>query len=223
MPLMPQAGEAGQPPPPSEGAPPGAPPGGAPPEVQSGPPPPASRPARSEGDVDPQQVEMFVEKSFELIYGGKTEDGELNAPIAAMLRRDANDPTTALAKTAANIASSVFASAADGNFSIDPAAAFAGMMEVVGELATVAGMEGIYDFGQDEVDAAAVRASEALYAMTAEQGGGLVSQEEAMMDAGDIAQSSQSGELDEAIRQIQQADSVAAGASPAGAGFMGEQ
>ena len=163
---------------------------------------------------------MFVEKSFELIYGGKTKDGELSAPISTMLRRDANDPAQALANTAAHVASAVFASAHDGNFSLDPAAVFAGMMEVIGELASVAGIEGIYDYGQDEVDAAAVKAGEALYAMTADQGG-LVSQEEAMMDSGDLAQASQSGELDEALRQIQQA-SPSTGAAPVGAGIMGD-
>ena len=77
-----------------------------------------------------------------------------------MLRKSANDPTQALATTAAQIAAKVVTSAMDANVSLDPAAAMLGMFEIVGELASVASAEGIYDYGQDELSAAAVRSGE---------------------------------------------------------------
>ena len=173
---------------------------------------PARRPATSEGDVDQAQVEQFIEKGFQAIYGGDTEDGELSAPIAGMLRRKVDDPAQSLADTAAQVASKVITSAMDSNISLDPAAAFAGLMELVGELASVAAEEGIYDYSQQEIDAAAVRSGEVLYGLTKELG--FFSQEEAMQDAGAIAEASQGGgELDQAITAMEQQ-----GASPPGAG-----
>ena len=86
-------------------------------------------------------------------------------------------------------------------------------MELVGELASVATEEGIYDYSQQETDAAAVRAGEALYGLT--QDLGFFNQEEAMQDAGAIAEASQSGELDQAITAMEQSGQ---GAAPPGAG-----
>ena len=181
--------------------------------------PPPRRPATSEGDVDQAQVEQFTEKGFEVIYGGDTDDGELSSPIAGMLRRKVDDPAQSLADTAAQVAAKVITSAMDNNVSLDPAAAFAGLMELVGELASVATKEGIYDYSQQETDAAAVRAGEVLYGLTQELG--FFSQEEAMQDAGVIAEASQSGGgLDQAITAMEQQ-----GAAPPGAGapIMGRQ
>ena len=176
------------------------------------------RPATSEGNVDPAQVEQFIEGGFEVIYGGDTEDGELSKPIASMLRRKIDDPAQSLANTAAQVATKVITTSMDGNVSLDPAAAFAGLMELVGELASVATEEGIYDYSQQETDAAAVRAGEVLYGLTQELG--FFSQEEAMQDAGTIAEASQNGELDQAITAMEQP-----GAAPPGAGvpIMGRQ
>ena len=180
---------------------------------------PPHRPTPSQGEVDPAQVEQFTDDGFQLIYGGDTEDGTLTKSVASMLRRKADDPTQALADTAAQVAQKVLTSAMDRNTSLDPAAAFAGLMELVGELASVAAEEGIYDYSQQETDAAAVRAGEALYGLTQELG--FFSQEEAMQDAGAIAEASQGGELDQAITAMEQQ-----GAAPpdgAGAPIMGPQ
>ena len=135
-----------------------------------------------------------------------------------MLRRQANDPAQALANAAAQVAQKVITSAMDRNTSLDPAAAFAGLMELVSELASVAADEGIYDYSQQETDAAAVRAGEALYGLTQELG--FFNQEEAMQDAGAIAEASQGGELDQAITAMEQQ-----GEAPPGAGvpIMGRQ
>ena len=179
---------------------------------------PSHRPATSEGDVDQAQVEQFTDKSFQVIYGGDTADGELSKPIASMLRKQANDPAQALADTAAQVAAKVITSAMDNNVSLDPAAAFAGLMEIVGELASIASAEGIYDYGQEEVNAAGVRAGEALHGLTQEMG--FFSQEEAMQDAGAIAEASQSGELDQAITAMEQ---QAAAPPGTGAPIMGRQ
>ena len=120
-----------------------------------------------------------------------------------MLRKSANDPTQALATTAAQIAAKVVTSAMDANVSLDPAAAMLGMFEIVGELASVASAEGIYDYGQDELSAAAVRSGEILHGLL--QDTGFISQEEAMTDVSELARASQTGELYQAITQLEKA------------------
>ena len=130
-PFMPQQG--GQPSPPTLAPAIGGPAAGNPTAQQLG-----RHPATDGGEVDPQQVDQFLEKAFQTIYGGDTEDGQLSGPVAGMLRKSANDPTQALATTAAQIAAKVVTSAMDANVSLDPAAAMLGMFEIVGELASVA-------------------------------------------------------------------------------------
>ena len=210
-PLMPPAG--GQPPPTGmDGAASAAPPPAEQPPVA-----PPRHPSTAEGSLDDAQVDDFVHKGMELIYGGKSPDGQLSDPIAGMLRRQANDPTQALAETAAKVASTVISSAMDADVSLDPAAAFAGTMELVGELGSVAATEGIYDYDQDEINTAAVRAGEVLHGLTKDIG--FFSQEEAMADAGEIVEASQTGEMDDAIRTIEQGG-AAPSAPPSGGGFM---
>ena len=171
------------------------------------------RPAHDAGALEDEQVDQFVDKGLQVIYGGKSADGQINEPIANMLRRNNGDPAQSLADTAARVASMIIAGAQESNFSLDPAAAFAGMMQIVGELATVAGDEGIYDYAQDEIDQAAVRAGETLHGLSPDFFG----QEEAMLEADDIAQASKTGELDEAIGALQ-----STGGAPVGGGMMGE-
>ena len=199
MPIMPpmQPGAGGP-----EGLPPEEAEGGAPPPPpEAGPVTPGGGPSRDEGEMDEKQLDSFMDKALQVIYGGKTEDGKVNDAVADMLRRH-DDPTQALADTAARVSSRIHAGAQEANFSLDPAVVFAATMQIVEELATMAGEEGIYDYGQDEVNAAATRAGESLYAMTEDQGG-VFSQEEAMSDAGDLTKASQSGEMDQAIKQLE--------------------
>ena len=124
-PFMPQQG--GQPSPPTLAPAIGGPAAGNPTAQQLG-----RHPATDGGEVDPQQVDQCLEKAFQTIYGGDTEDGQLSGPVAGMLRKSANDPTQALATTAAQIAAKVVTSAMDANVSLDPAAAMLGMFEIVG-------------------------------------------------------------------------------------------
>lgn len=226
MPLLPPTGAAPSPPPPAAGPPAAGPPpdvapgqGAGPPDVAPAPPqqgavPRSERPVRAEGEIDPQQLDDFEDKAFELIYGGETGDGELAAPISSMLRHGANDQTQALADTAAQVVGTVITSATESGVSLDPAVALAGLSAVVSELANAAEIVGIYDFGQDEIDAAAARAGESLYPMVQDQG--VFAQEEAMIDAGDIAQASKTGEMDDAIRRLEGESGV-----PGGPGIMG--
>ena len=194
--------------PPGAGAGPGVP--------AAGPAPAAvSPPATSEGVLTDEQVDSFAEKGMQVIYGGKSPDGELNGPIARMLRRNANDPVQSLADTAATISAKVIAAALDKQVSLDPAAAIAGTHKIVEELANIAGIEGIYDYDASEMAAAATRSGESLYKQT--EGMEFFSQEEAMMDAGSIVQASQTGELDQAIKMLGSTDGA-----PPGAGMMGE-
>lgn len=194
MPLMPAP--AMQPPPGGQVPPEAA----APPPEDTGPIIPSRGPARDEGVMDEQQLEQFLDKSFQVIYGGQTPNGQVNPAVADQLRRN-DDPTQALADTAARVASRIVSGAQESNFSLDPAVVFSGLMELVGELATIAGTEGIYDYDQGEINAAATRAGESLYGMV--QGTGLISQEEMMADAGAIVEASQTGEMDQALTDLE--------------------
>ena len=80
----------------------------------------------------------FLRRLFKRSTGATPRTGQLSGPVAGMLRKSANDPTQALATTAAQIAAKVVTSAMDANVSLDPAAAMLGMFEIVGELASVA-------------------------------------------------------------------------------------
>ena len=156
-------------------------------------------------EVDPRQVAQFLEMSWRIIYGGDTSDGELNSGIAGMLRSgpqggQASDPIQSLADTAATVASKVITASEGSGSMVDGAAAFVGMMELVGELATDAEDEGIYNYTQEDIDAAAVRASESLYNQTKDTGA--FPQGEMQMDAQKMAQQSQSGELDAGIQAM---------------------
>ena len=175
---------------------------------------PSRKPPSAGGEIDEAQLEQFVDSGLQVIYGGKTSSGELSQEAATLLRKGANDPVGSLAMTAAQIAATVITSAMDSNISLDPAVALAGLMEIVKELGTAASMEGIYDFDQDEMNAAATQAGERMYALTQETG--LFSQEEAMMEADGIVQASESGEMDQAISQLEQAERQGGQAPPAG-------
>ena len=180
----------------------GAPPAGAEPTAE--PVAAAQQATTSGGDIDEEEVESFLDAGYQVIYGGKSADGELNAPIANMLRRNVEDPVQGLADTAAQVASTVVNGAVNAGMSIGSAEIFASMMTLVGELASVAGEEGIYDYQQNEIDSAAVRAGEVLYGQTQDRK--IYPQEEAMMEAGELVDASRSGELDQAIGMLEQAD-----------------
>ena len=219
-------------PPPDQGAMPpgaGAPPvdpgmpvdQGAPPVEE---PPPGPGPATAEGSLDEGQLKQFVSRGFQVIYGGKTQDGELSQEVATLLRKGGNNPVGALAATAGQVSATVITSAQEANVSLDPAVAIAGLMEIVGELGSVAAAEGIYDYDQGEMDAAATQAGEKMYALA--QDTGIFQQEEAMADAEGIMQASESGEMDTAITQIEQRErgGGGGGAPPvAGPPIMGVQ
>ncbi len=165
-------------------------------------------PATPMGDEAPDeaQVEQFLDKSYELIYGGDTAEGEMSSPVSAMLRggpdgEKASDPVGALADTAATVSSRVIGAALEAQFPLDPAAAFMGMQILVGELADNAGKEGLYDYSQEEVNAAGVRAGESLYQQT--EGMGFFNQEEMEGDMNQLQSDSQSGQLDRDVQEIE--------------------
>ena len=182
MPFMPPSGAA-PPPPPGQAPPSGAaPPPTGPSEPRGTLVPPTGGPAgaappmaEQQGDVDPKQVDQFLEKCWQVIYGGDTPEGQMSSPVLGMLRGgpeggQASDPVQALADTAATIAARVVSSAVEQQHQLDGAAVFVSMLELIGELATDAGTEGIYDYSQEEIDGAAARAGETLYAQTQESG-----------------------------------------------------
>ena len=116
---------------------------------------------------------------------------------------NASDPIQSLADSAAHVVAKVIASAQANQISLDPAAAFAAMMEIVGELGDIATKESLYDYGQEEINAAAVRSGETLYALT--QDTGFFRQEEMVGDVDAITQAAQSGEMDKAITSMENA------------------
>ena len=204
MPLMPpnQAG-AGMEQSPGPSAPP---PSTGPSEPRGTLVPPAGGPAgaappmaEQQGDVDPKQVDQFLEKCWQVIYGGDTPEGQMSSPVLGMLRGgpeggQASDPVQALADTAATIAARVVSSAVEQQHQLDGAAVFVSMLELIGELATDAGTEGIYDYSQEEIDGAAARAGETLYAQTQESG--LWPQEEMSADMEGMIRDSESGAME---------------------------
>ena len=103
--------------------------GGAPPVEE---PPPGPGPGTSEGSLDEGQLKQFVSRGFQVIYGGKTNDGELSQEVATLMRKGGNNPVAALAATAAQVAATVVTSAQDANVSLDPSVAIAGLMETRG-------------------------------------------------------------------------------------------
>ena len=165
--------------------------------------PPGAPPLMRGGEqISDEQVEIFLDRAYEVVYGGNTPDGQMNGPVVNMLKTgpdggEMSDPPGALAKTAALVSTKV---AADLE-SIDGAAVYAGMMELIGELATNAADEGIYDYSQQEIDAAAMKAGEHLYAQT--QSLGLFPQEEMMRDVQQIKMDNETGVLDQDIAHAQ--------------------
>ena len=168
----------------------------------------------NEGEMSAEAVADFVQRGYTIIYGGDSPEGQLATPIANMLRRNASDPVHALADTAAQVSARVASAAVQHNMSLDPAAVLAGTFQLVEELASVASAEGIYDYDQNEMNAAATQAAQGLAEQTKDLG--IFSPEEMMSDAGWIAQESQSGGLNEAMSEMERASQP-----PVGAGLMG--
>ena len=175
--------------------------------------------AEQQAEVDPKQVDQFLEKCWQVIYGGDTPEGQLSSPVMQMLRGgpeggQANDPVQALADTAATIAARVVATAVEQKFQLDGAAVFTAMLELIGELATDAGTEGIYDYAQEEIDGAAARAGETLFAQTQESG--LWPQEEMYADVEGMMADSESGTMESEMAAMAPEGEAAAGAPPKG-------
>ena len=174
-------------------------------------------PEEQGGEVEESQVDEFVDKASELIYGGDTPEGEISTPILDMLKGglgNADQPVDALANTGATISARVIAKAVEQGFNLDPAAAFQGMLEVLGDLATIAGEEEVYDYSQKEVDAAGIKAGEFLYQQTEELG--FFDQQEMSDDMTQMQADSDSGQMEKDLEQIQSLDPTMGGGPDAG-------
>lgn len=197
----------GQAPPPAGAAPPAPDPG-----MQQAPPQGGGmmQNAMPGGDeIDEQQVEMFLDTAYEVIYGGDTKDGEMSAPVLGMLRSgprggQAASPVNALSETAGAVGAKAMQDLHGGGQKIDGAAGFAGLMELVGELATLAADEGVYDYTQDEIDEAAISAGQTFYEGTKDTGA--FPQEEMQRDVVEMSDASESGELDTVLGEMMAAD-----------------
>ncbi len=185
---------------------------------------PPGQPATPAGDIDERQLAQFSDMAYQLIYGGKTKDGEANPTVVKMLRtggqpqpgqpqpgqpqpgqpQQAGTPETAgpggpvdaLAYSAAAIGARV----AEAGAANDGAVVFLGTMDVVGELASVAALEGIYDYSQEEIDAAAPKAAELLYSMTANSG--LWNQQEIEQEFAGLVEADAAGSLERDLSEV---------------------
>ena len=179
--------------------------GATPQPVESPPAPTIPNSGERGGEVDPKQIELFLDKCWIIAYGGDSPDGEMNSSVLNMLRSGENkdqagDPVQALADVAASIAGRVISDAVDQKYGLDPAAAFMGMMELVGELGEDAKAEGVYEYSQEDINSAAVRSGETLYKQV--QSTGFFDEGKMGQDVDEIIAGSQSGELDSGIAEM---------------------
>ena len=200
---------------------------------------PPGRPARptagaqqptAGADVDERQLARFSDMAYQLIYGGKTQDGEANPAILKMLRTGGQQqggprqaqgpggPVGALAHTAAAVGSRV----AEAGGAKDGAVVFMGTMDVLGELASVAAEAGLYDYSQEEIDSAAPRAAELLYGKTAKLG--IWNQQEIEQEFAGLLEANADGSLERNLAEVAavagQPGQGAAPMPPAGRGIV---
>ena len=159
-------------------------------------------------DVDERQLARFSDMAYQLIYGGKTQDGEASPSILKMLRTGGQQqggpqqaqgpggPVDALAHTAAAVGSRV----AEAGGAKDGAVVFMGTMDVLGELASVAAAAGLYDYSQEEIDSAAPRAAELLYGKTAKLG--IWNQQEIEQEFAGLLEANADGSLERNLAEI---------------------
>ena len=191
--------------PPAQGAPAAGPPG------RPAMPTPGAQQPTAGADVDERQLARFSDMAYQLIYGGKTQDGEANPAILKMLRtgQDARQqqgeprqaqgpggPVDALAHTAAAVGSRV----AEAGGAKDGAVVFMGTMDVLGELASVAATAGLYDYSQEEIDSAAPRAAELLYGKTAKLG--IWNQQEIEQEFAGLLEANADGSLERNLAEV---------------------
>ena len=174
-------------------------------------PTPGAQQPTAGADVDERQLARFSDMAYQLIYGGKTQDGEANPAILKMLRtgQDARQqqgepqqaqgpggPVDALAHTAAAVGSRV----AEAGGAKDGAVVFMGTMDVLGELASVAATAGLYDYSQEEIDSAAPRAAELLYGRTAKLG--IWNQQEIEQEFAGLLEANADGSLERNLAEV---------------------
>ena len=174
-------------------------------------PTPGAQQPTAGADVDERQLARFSDMAYQLIYGGKTQDGEANPAILKMLRtgQDARQqqgeprqaqgpggPVDALAHTAAAVGSRV----AEAGGAKDGAVVFMGTMDVLGELASVAATAGLYDYSQEEIDSAAPRAAELLYGKTAKLG--IWNQQEIEQEFAGLLEANADGSLERNLAEV---------------------
>ena len=150
-----------------------------------------------DGEEDYADTDDLLDRVRQVIFGGNTPEGDANGPIVKMLQTAATtNPVMALAQAAAAVvqrALSGMQSAPDGGSS------FYVLKEVVGDLATVAGQEGIFDYRQEEIDAAMPMAAESLQQMG---GGKLFPQAELDSDYEMLQGASQDWKFNKDIAEI---------------------
>ena len=207
--------------PPQQGGPPAAavPPGGV---VDSRAPPPGGSDDLPDAEQD-AQLDSFVDNAYRVIYGGPSENGQVNPSIAESLRAmPEGGAVDSLANTAASVGAKVASAAVEQGSSFDGVGVvLPATLSLVAELAGIAQDEQIYDYSEEEMASAAVKTGEALFEQTQELG--IWSKEE--FDAGvqEALAADQSGELASMIQQPQQGGAQAPPAPGGGIPEMAPQ
>ena len=113
---------------------------------------------------DFQDTDMLLDRAREVMFGGSTQEGEASGSIVKMLQNAASvEPVMVLAQTAAVVVNRAITGMQPPP---DGASAFYVLTETIGDLATIAANEGIFDYRQEEIEAALPKAADDLNMQT---------------------------------------------------------
>jgi hypothetical protein len=144
------------------------------------------------------QYEQFVNNAYELIY-----DEQAIGKVLEGLQGDGN-PQDGLAFTAANIVAHLEASAEQSGAPLAEGVVFNAGVEILEDLANLAGHAGIHDFSEEEVEGALYKALDVYREVKGAMGGG-VDQEGAAAELEMLMAADQEGRLGQAVPGMDEA------------------
>ena len=137
-------------------------------------------------DQDFQDTDLLLDRVQQVIFGGDTDEGEPNAHVMSILKNAGSiEPVQVLAQAASIVVSRAITGMQPAP---DGASAFYVLSEAIGDLATIAAQQGIFDYREEEMEAALPIAAEEL---NLNMGGKTFPQEEMKADASVIEGASQ--------------------------------
>jgi len=162
-------------------------------------------------DMNQDQLDVFMDVVYQIMYIGDTPDGELSSAVLGMLRQGTSseiaDPVSALADTTVSVSSTATRKLSETGSRLDGSVAYAGMVQTLEELADDAIKENLYDYSQEELAAALMKAQQGFY--TQVESLGIYPQQEMQQDLSVMQEADASGELDADLDQMMADDGVA--------------